>query len=59
VKGRTEPYPAWKYRGGRWNENEVSTMEGILFDIEMFVSPFTVVSVSEAPVKRVRYLRAA
>jgi hypothetical protein len=34
-------------------------MEGILFDIEMFASPFTDVSVSEAPVKRVRYLRAA
>ncbi len=26
-------------------------MEGILFDIEMFASPFTDVSVSEAPVK--------
>ena len=31
-----------KYRGGRWKEKEVSTMEGILFDIEMFASPITV-----------------
>jgi len=39
VKGRTEPYPAWKYRWDRWKEKEVSTMEGILFDIEMFSTP--------------------
>jgi hypothetical protein len=42
VKGRTKPFPAWQYRGGRWKEKEVSTMEGILFDIEMFASPVTV-----------------
>ena len=42
VKGRTEPYPAWKYRGSRWNEKEVSTMEGILFDIEALASPINV-----------------
>ena len=42
MKGRTEPFPAWKYRGGRWKAKEVSTMEGILFDIEAFASPITV-----------------
>src|SRR5659263_454109 len=42
VKGRTEPFLAWKYHGGRWKEKEVSTMEGILLDIEMFTSPVTV-----------------
>ena len=42
VKGRTEPFPAGKYRGSRWKAKEVSTMEGILFDIEMFASPVTV-----------------
>jgi len=42
VKGYTEPFPAWKYRGGRGEEKEVSTMEGILFDIEMFASPVTI-----------------
>ncbi|HSE14470.1 MAG TPA: hypothetical protein VLB08_02665 [Candidatus Deferrimicrobium sp.] len=41
VKGHTEPIPAWKYRGSRWKAKEVSTMEGILFDIEMFASPIT------------------
>ena len=42
VKGRTEPFPAGKYRGGRWKGKEVSTMEGILFDIELFTTPVTV-----------------
>ena len=41
MKGRTEPFPARKYRGGRGKEKEVSTMEGILFDIEMFATPIT------------------
>ena len=41
MKGLTEPFSAWKYRGGRWKGKEVSTMEGILFDIEMFASPVT------------------
>src|SRR5512143_4066915 len=42
VKGHTEPIPAWKYRGSRWKAKEVSTMEGILFGIGAFASPFTV-----------------
>src|SRR3989304_7254129 len=42
VKGRTDPFPTRRYRGGRWNKKEGSTMEGILFDIEMFASPVTV-----------------
>ena len=42
VKGRTEPFPTRKYRGGGWKAKEVSTMEGILFDIEMFTTPVTV-----------------
>jgi len=32
------------YRGCSWKEKEVSTMEGILFDIELFSTPITVLS---------------
>ncbi|HAM34265.1 MAG: hypothetical protein A2Z26_01940 [Deltaproteobacteria bacterium RBG_16_66_15] len=36
MNGRTEPFPTRKYRGCRWKGKEVSTMGGILMEMESF-----------------------